>query len=172
LTDHVQRNIAEFKFCHGCGQSLHKSAQSCPSCGAQQPGLMSTVAARDPQSWSSLYFSANGRIGRQQWWISHLLLLVPLFLFLVLAGLSGSDSNSGNGNFGAAAGLIVIVWALIYAWSGICLNAKRWHDRDYSGWMQLVGIIPLVGIWVFIENGFLRGTEGPNRFGPNPLADR
>jgi uncharacterized membrane protein YhaH (DUF805 family) len=38
-------------------------------------------------------------------------------------------------------------------------------------WFLLVGIIPLVNLWVLIELGFLRGTPGPNRYGPDPLAD-
>jgi uncharacterized membrane protein YhaH (DUF805 family) len=25
-------------------------------------------------------------------------------------------------------------------------------------------------IWLFVEIGFLKGTQGPNRFGPDPLG--
>ena len=33
------------------------------------------------------------------------------------------------------------------------------------------GLVALViGIWLFIEIGFLKGTQGPNRFGPDPLG--
>jgi uncharacterized membrane protein YhaH (DUF805 family) len=28
-----------------------------------------------------------------------------------------------------------------------------------------------ISLWLFIEIGFLRGTHGPNRFGPDPLGD-
>lgn len=27
-----------------------------------------------------------------------------------------------------------------------------------------------ISVWLFIEIGFLRGTQGPNRFGPDPLG--
>jgi uncharacterized membrane protein YhaH (DUF805 family) len=27
-----------------------------------------------------------------------------------------------------------------------------------------------ISIWLFVEIGFLRGTQGPNRFGPDPLG--
>jgi uncharacterized membrane protein YhaH (DUF805 family) len=27
-----------------------------------------------------------------------------------------------------------------------------------------------VALWFFVELGFFRGTRGPNRFGPDPLA--
>jgi uncharacterized membrane protein YhaH (DUF805 family) len=28
----------------------------------------------------------------------------------------------------------------------------------------------LISLWLFVQIGFLRGTQGPNRFGPDPLA--
>jgi uncharacterized membrane protein YhaH (DUF805 family) len=28
----------------------------------------------------------------------------------------------------------------------------------------------IIGIWFFVELGFLRGTPGPNGYGPDPLA--
>jgi uncharacterized membrane protein YhaH (DUF805 family) len=32
----------------------------------------------------------------------------------------------------------------------------------------LINLVPIVGvIWSLVENGFLRGTEGTNRFGPD-----
>ena len=29
-----------------------------------------------------------------------------------------------------------------------------------------------ISIWLFVEIGFLRGTPGPSRFGPDPLGAR
>ncbi len=56
-------------------------------------------------------------------------------------------------------------------WIGLAVTVKRSHDRDKSGWWILIALIPLIGaIWFLIEFGFLRGTPGPNRFGPDPLA--
>jgi uncharacterized membrane protein YhaH (DUF805 family) len=35
----------------------------------------------------------------------------------------------------------------------------------------VVGVISLiVGVWALVELGFLRGTEGPNQYGNDPLA--
>ena len=40
-----------------------------------------------------------------------------------------------------------------------------------NGWWVLIGLIPIIGgIWLLIELGFLKGTDGPNRFGP-PVVD-
>ena len=39
------------------------------------------------------------------------------------------------------------------------------------GWWVLIGLIPIVGFWwVLIECGFLQGDDGPNEYGPDPLA--
>ena len=41
-------------------------------------------------------------------------------------------------------------------------------------WYALAGAAGLtafaISVWLFIEIGFLRGTQGPNRFGPDPLG--
>jgi uncharacterized membrane protein YhaH (DUF805 family) len=53
---------------------------------------------------------------------------------------------------------------------GIIVQIKRWHDRDKSGWWVLINFIPIVGgLWSLVECGFLKGTDGPNQFGPDPL---
>jgi uncharacterized membrane protein YhaH (DUF805 family) len=36
----------------------------------------------------------------------------------------------------------------------------------------LSGIASLIGLWAFVELFCLRGTIGPNRFGPDPLITR
>lgn len=52
----------------------------------------------------------------------------------------------------------------------IIAQIKRWHDRDESGWWVFINLIPLIGgLWSLIECGCLRGTQGANRFGDDPL---
>lgn len=36
--------------------------------------------------------------------------------------------------------------------------------------MIVGGLTLLIGLWALVELGFLRGTEGPNEYGPDPLA--
>ena len=47
------------------------------------------------------------------------------------------------------------------AWFLFAQGAKRCHDRNGSGWWQ---IVPFYGLWMI----FADGTEGPNEYGPNP----
>jgi uncharacterized membrane protein YhaH (DUF805 family) len=51
--------------------------------------------------------------------------------------------------------LIVVAIAIPKEQAPLC----GWHER---------GRCP-ISIWLFVEIGFLRGRQGPNRFGPDPL---
>lgn len=51
----------------------------------------------------------------------------------------------------------------------IVVCALRAHDRNKSALWVLIYVFPYIGwIWALIELGFLPGTDGPNRFGPDP----
>jgi uncharacterized membrane protein YhaH (DUF805 family) len=52
----------------------------------------------------------------------------------------------------------------------LALSIRRLHDLDRSGWWFLLIFIPLIGgIWLLVWF-CMRGTVGPNRFGPDPLG--
>jgi uncharacterized membrane protein YhaH (DUF805 family) len=64
----------------------------------------------------------------------------------------------------------LLVFLLAAGWAHFAV--RRCHDRDKSGWWCLVTLVPIAGqIWVLTQLGFREGTEGTNRFGPDPLAD-
>ena len=110
---------------------------------------------------SQLLFTFEGRISRQAYWLAVVVLLA--------AGLAASIVDWIV--FGTGSGLVSMVVGLVSLVAGIAVGVKRWHDRDKSGWWVLIVFVPLIGwLWAFIENGFLRGTEGPNRFGADPLG--
>ena len=72
---------------------------------------------------------------------------------------------------GIVVGIVGVLLFVFFIWATIAINAKRCHDRGRSGWFQLINLIPLIGqTWLFIETGLLKGTEGENRFGADPLA--
>ena len=61
---------------------------------------------------------------------------------------------------------------LLLFYVGYPIRVKRWHDRDKSGWWVLIVFIPIIGLcWTVVECGFFKGTEGANRFGPDPSLD-
>lgn len=46
----------------------------------------------------------------------------------------------------------------------LAVGARRLHDTDRSGWLQLVGLIPFVG-WIIVIYWLVQPTRSPNRYG-------
>lgn len=59
---------------------------------------------------------------------------------------------------------------LLAIYVSIALGIKRCHDRGRTGWFLLLNVIPVVCLWPFVELVFLKGAEGPNEYGPDPLG--
>jgi uncharacterized membrane protein YhaH (DUF805 family) len=110
---------------------------------------------------TSLYFSSQGRIPRKTYWLASL----PLIALYIVAELL----MEGQPSLGGAILALSIVLVLLVASSMLAI--KRCHDRDKSGWFVLISFIPVIGpIWLLVELGFLRGSDGENRFGTDPLS--
>ncbi|MEH6630492.1 MAG: DUF805 domain-containing protein [Halopseudomonas aestusnigri] len=111
-------------------------------------------------SWKWLLLSAEGRITRSDYWLRYFL---PFFAVLIVTVIIDSVLISGDGY-----PVLTIIFGLLSIYPSIVVQIKRWHDRDKSGWWILINFVPTIGgIWALVENGFLKGTEGPNRFGPS-----
>ncbi|MBX3643623.1 MAG: DUF805 domain-containing protein [Rubrivivax sp.] len=109
-----------------------------------------------------LFFSLRGRVSRRQYWLYGVLALVGVALVgHALLGIARVRPRTAE-----------LIVNLLLVWPALAISVKRWHDRGKSGWWVLLNLVPVVGwLWALIENGFLRGTDGPNRYGPDPLAD-
>jgi len=98
-----------------------------------------------------MFATADGRIGRQTWWIGVAMLFVA---GLVVSLLFGSG------------GLVPLVLNLVLLIAGIMLHIKRFHDRGKSGWWVLILFVPVIGvIWAIVDLGILEGDRDDNRFG-------
>ena len=99
-----------------------------------------------------ILFSFEGRINRQPYWIGWIVLNIIVFI--------GQMSGSAE---------VSLIITLLILWPALALQAKRWHDRGKSAWWILLNAT-IIGIpWVLIELLFLKGTDGPNEYGPDPL---
>jgi uncharacterized membrane protein YhaH (DUF805 family) len=95
-------------------------------------------------------------------------------------------------------GWISLIIGLITAYPYIALSVKRRHDRNNSGYdaiglivfsllwslIQALGLFTATGgigmvvsiifliyaIYMLVQLGFLKGTAGPNNYGPDPLG--
>jgi len=122
-------------------------------------------------------FTFKGRFNRRLYW--QYAMLVPMLMGGVVGlvvALSGAmmktpDPADGQGSVGEVAlGLFIIAAYLLILSISIPATVRRMHDLGRSGWWLLLGAVPLVGLGIFIWQGFIKGTEGPNEYGPDPLA--
>ena len=109
----------------------------------------------------ALLVGIHGRVSRALFWryavLGCLLVQTLAYFLLVIAGVREPFADSLS--------------TLLVAWPGVAVSVKRWHDRGKSGWWMLINLVPVIGtLWTLVECGLLRGTPGPNRFGPDPLA--
>jgi uncharacterized membrane protein YhaH (DUF805 family) len=124
--------------------------------------------------WQWLFSSFDGRINRAKFWAGVIVLwILAILLNLLIATVFGMtyDPTQPFPRMGPLAWIAWLVAALVITYATLAVAAKRWHDRDKSGWWSLIGLVPIVGgVWIIVECGCLPGTEGPNRYGPDPLA--
>ena len=115
-----------------------------------------------PQTLESILFSFEGRVPRRVYWgVTLGASVIFVVAFSIVFAVFGEES-----------GLLAIALLLVYIpmiWISLAIQIKRWHDRDKSGYWFFIGFIPIIGpIWAYIETGCLRGTVGPNTYGPDP----
>lgn len=131
------------------------------------PETTYSYAQPDPTFQEQLaeFFSFEGRIGRQQYWLRSLLIWGVNIVIAILAAIA----QNSNDAMAIVLSIVAIAFYLVVFWASLATIAKRLHDRGRSGWFMLISLIPLVGIWLIVEVGFLRGDEEPNQYG-NPVA--
>ena len=144
--------------------------------------------------FNRLYLTTTGRIGRAEFWVGILaVVVVAVIAVVIIAAVFGPLS--------VIAEALVFLVELLLAYPAYALMAKRFHDRARPGAtaMPAIGIplatalLTLVGLtgseagpnllgevlnfinlviafWILIDLGVLPGTRGENRFGPAPGA--
>jgi len=137
-------------------------------------------------SLKELLFSFHGRIGRKTYWTWNVV------YYLMIVGFA----LGMNVLFPSMAHLILPVFLLVVLIPDLAITAKRWHDRGKSSWWLLLNIPLVIGrmtmpvgdpsqgaqptmlqavssmaalicgLWILVECGFLKGTDGENQYGP------
>lgn len=94
----------------------------------------------------SKYAEFNGRASRSEfWWWT---------LFVLLASIALSLMGE----------MVSALFSLGTALPGLAVGARRLHDTDRSGWLQLLWIIPVIG-WIILIVWLVQEGKEPNRFG-------
>ncbi len=124
---------------------------------------------------TNLLFGFQGRTNRAKFWLVALAIVVIEIILLAIFGANAvmisDDPQKALAGIGPVASIVLLIFILAATWISIAVGIKRFHDRNKSGVWILIIFVPLIGsLWYLIECGFLRGTPGPNNYGPDPLA--
>jgi uncharacterized membrane protein YhaH (DUF805 family) len=105
----------------------------------------------------------------------YLLVLIVMVVLLASAGSLSDNVENHEFEFGLS---VVSVFFLLGIWMNTALSMKRLHDQNLPGWPLILVfgfdyLVPeiswAVGI-LLIPLYLVRGTAGPNRYGPDPLC--
>jgi uncharacterized membrane protein YhaH (DUF805 family) len=104
------------------------------------------------------YADFTGRSSRKEFWSFHLAAVLACFAAVIIGVPGGPD---------VMAGLAILV-LLGTALPSLAVQARRFHDQDKTGWFCLINLFPYVGWALVLIFMALEGTQGDNRYGPDP----
>ncbi|MGO7152402.1 DUF805 domain-containing protein [Rhizobium leguminosarum] len=123
------------------------------------------------------YATFSGRASRSEYWWFVLFYVLALFALIIPSFILAFATSGGGAP--SPVHYTVVIWmlfTLVIFLPLTSLQVRRFHDRNISGWWYLalfiLSFIPygiLVTAPVTIVISMLPGTEGPNKFGADPL---
>jgi uncharacterized membrane protein YhaH (DUF805 family) len=128
----------------------------------------------------SKYATFKGRAPRSEywWWVLFQLVIGAVFESILLPPLLRDfEQTRATGVIppqDVYHGIIQLIFTLIslaLLLPSISVSVRRLHDRDKSGWWYFFPIVPVIGPIMVLIWFCQRGTNGGNRFGPDPLRE-
>ena len=108
------------------------------------------------------YVDFSGRARRREYWMFFLFNMLIAFPLALVDAAMMSDSDGF--------GFLYPLYSLAVMLPAFAVYVRRLHDINKSGWWCLIGLVPLIGAIVLLLWLVRDGTQGPNRFGPDPKA--
>jgi uncharacterized membrane protein YhaH (DUF805 family) len=143
----------------------------------------------------SIYTGFEGRIGRLQFWVATILVILIILAILFASLWIVGENDLTVIRFNRLIITLVFLYPLLAVW------VKRLHDRGRPGYMVVVFLVPwllhqttnllgitgepllfssidllfigidiVIGVWFVVDLGILRGAKGANKYGLDPLA--
>lgn len=188
LTDKPTADQAQMN-CPKCGHTQPQHEQ-CSACGiviakflarqAQQAKDVSPPATADSQSpytppqaalempleshGELRVFSVQGRIGRLRYLAWSLVVMVAVAGLFGIAAIVAAISKP----VGLLLMALLAIAALVI---NVQIGVQRLHDIGMSGWLLLLNLVPVIGVFVPLLMIVIPGKRGPNRYGPPQPAN-
>lgn len=139
------------------------------------PSAPATQARRDSlfkyflRAISKNYFKFSGRARRAEYWGFVLFQVSALFLLLIpdsiVTALVYGTTDPERIEFIPVFTLLFYIYCIV---PGISVAVRRLHDRDLSGWLYLVNVIPYIGGIILFVFMCLDSRRESNKHGPSP----
>lgn len=116
------------------------------------------------------YANFNGRSRRAEFWWPYLMIFI-ITLVLTVVMMSGLNSAQYSNDVPLSVmigGGLLGIFVLAILIPQIAVSVRRLHDRNMTGWFYLVSFVPYVGGIILLVMMALPGTQGPNKYGPDP----
>ncbi len=101
----------------------------------------------------------TGRIARLNYFLDEVVLYIAVLIFSIIVW------HLGLRLIGTLLILIAYIACIFFLLS---LTIRRLHDLNWSGWLSLLFLIPLVNLVLALILLFKRGTEWNNKYGSEP----
>ncbi|HEX5819030.1 MAG TPA: DUF805 domain-containing protein [Gemmatimonadales bacterium] len=111
----------------------------------------------------------QGRAHRTEFWM---FVLVSVLILLGLTVIAGLMTGSEPGATPHPVGWLWLSFLIVLLLPLISASVRRLHDVGLSGWFQLLGFIPYLGVLAEFILLAWPGTPGENRFGAAPPPPR
>ena len=105
------------------------------------------------------YADFKGRARRKELWMFVLFNLIIAIVLGVVDTMIGMPGVLGG------------IYALAVLIPSLAVGARRLHDIGRTGWWQLIGLVPVIGVIVLIIFYVMDSNPGDNQYGPNPKTD-
>jgi len=156
------------KFCPNCGQPVDPGSKFCAACGAVLIATENTTNTQQPHDSSYYYVpettlkdkycSYKGRLNRKPYILRGIAISVANAIIQFLT------NSLGDGALAMLMSFLFGALGIVLGYASITLAIRRCHDKNHSGWWMF---IPFYVIWLT----FSKGTDGPNKYGPDPLPE-
>lgn len=94
------------------------------------------------------YIDVNGRASRSEFWWFFLFCFIGQVIFQVIFA------------------PLAMLFGLATLIPSITVGVRRFHDMNKTGWLVLIGLIPLLGAITLLIWFAMEGTKGSNHYGP------
>ena len=132
------------------------------------------------------YWDFDGRTARKEFWMFILISMIITIILAIVDGVIGAqivlyqwapiagDSAAGiepTSIRPIEIGILQNIYVLAVFLPSLGVAIRRLHDTGRSGWWWLMNFVCCIGWIVLIVFYVLPGTEGDNKYGPDPLQE-